>query len=104
MILPPTLITPQVAKNIRKSQIGQPCLYPPRFFDQVGHQTTYASMENKPFLINNVTIRPTKIMNGAEKNWAHFRKQSFEKILLMKVEHLVKYSLQKKKSKDSVDF
>ena len=53
---------------------------------------------------NNVTIRPTKIMNGAEKNWAHFRKQSFEKILLMKVEHLVKYSLQKKKSKDSVDF
>ena len=27
---------------------------------------------NKPFLLNNVTIRPTKIINRADKNWAHF--------------------------------
>ena len=45
----------------------------PRFFDQVGHQTKYASIGNKHFFsLNNVIVRPTKIMNRADKNWAHF--------------------------------
>ena len=44
----------------------------PRLFDQVGHQTTNASIGNKHFLLNNVIVRLTKIMNRANKNWAHF--------------------------------
>jgi hypothetical protein len=44
-----------------------------RFFDKVGHQTTNASMGNKYFFTkNNVIVRLTKIMNRANKNWAHF--------------------------------
>ena len=47
--------------------------YRPRFFGQVGHQTTYASMGEISILsLNNVIVRPTKIMNRANKNWAHF--------------------------------
>ena len=42
------------------------------FFDQVGHETMYASSENKHFSLNFVKARPTKIMNRATKNWAHF--------------------------------
>ena len=43
----------------------------PRFFDQLGHQTTNASIGNKYFLLNNVIIRLAKIMIRADKNWAH---------------------------------
>ena len=43
----------------------------PRFFDQVGHQTTNASI-GSTFSLNNVIVRFTKIMNRADKNWAHF--------------------------------
>ena len=38
----------------------------PRFFDQVGHQTTNS------FSLNNIIVRHTKIMNRADKNWANF--------------------------------
>ena len=44
----------------------------PRFFDQVGHKTMYATSGNKHFSLNPVIVRPTKIMNKANKNWAHF--------------------------------
>ena len=44
----------------------------PRFFDQVGHETMYASSENKHFSLNLVSVRLTKIVNRAEKNMAHF--------------------------------
>ena len=37
----------------------------PRFFDQVGHETSI-------FSLNPVIVRPTKIMNRADKNWAQF--------------------------------
>ena len=37
--------------------------YRPRSFDRVGHENTYASNENKHFF----TVRPTKIMNKADK-------------------------------------
>ena len=53
---------------------------------------------------NNDIVRPTKIMNRSDKNWAHFQKtkyfkiQSFQKISFIKVDLLVKYSSQKKKS------
>ena len=48
--------------------------------------------------LNNVTVRPTKIVNRAEKNWAHFQKikyfknQNFQKKFLLKVGLLVQYS------------
>ena len=44
----------------------------PRFFDQVGHETMYASSGNKHFSLNPVIVRPNKIMNRADKNWAQF--------------------------------
>ena len=39
----------------------------PRFFDQVGHDAMYASSRNKHFSLNLVIVRPTKIMNRADK-------------------------------------
>ena len=33
----------------------------PRFFDQVGHQTTKASIENQYFSLNNIIVRLTNI-------------------------------------------
>ena len=42
--------------------------YRPRFFDQVGHQTTFASIGNKHFSLNDVIVRPTKIMNNLLKD------------------------------------
>jgi hypothetical protein len=32
-------------------------------------------LEKSIFSLNNVTVRPTKIMNRADKNWAHFYKK-----------------------------
>ena len=40
----------------------------PRFFDQVGHQTTIASIGNKHFSLNNDLVRLTKIMNNLVKD------------------------------------
>ena len=34
----------------------------PRFFDQVGHETMYASSGNKHFSLNHVIVRPTEII------------------------------------------
>ena len=31
-------------------------------------------METSIFLLNNVTARPTKIVNRADENWAYFKK------------------------------
>ena len=42
--------------------------YRPRSFDQVGHQTTSVYIENKHFSLNDVIVRPTKIMNNLLKN------------------------------------
>ena len=36
----------------------------PRFFDQVRHQTTNASIENKHFSLDNDLVRLTKIINS----------------------------------------
>ena len=44
----------------------------PRLFDQVGHETMYASRGSKHFSLNPVIVRPTKIMNRADKNLAQF--------------------------------
>ena len=40
----------------------------PRFFDQVVHQTTNASIGNKHFSLNNDLVRLTKIMNNLVKD------------------------------------
>ena len=61
--------------RFRKCQNKKECTLSrnlPTFFDQVGHQTTNASIGNKYFLLNNVIIRLTQILNRADKNWAHF--------------------------------
>ena len=48
-------------------------------------------------------LRLTKIMNRADKNWAHFyeikyfKNQRFQKISLIQISLLIKYSSQKKK-------
>ena len=44
--------------------IGQLTKDCPRFFDQVRHQTTNASIENKHFSLDNDLVRLTKIMNS----------------------------------------
>ena len=67
-----------VIKNVRKGhQIqddGEFQVRPLKFFDQMGHQT-------KPYMhlwkisissLDNDIFRPTKVMNRADKNWAHF--------------------------------
>ena len=41
-------------------------------------------VEINNFSLNNVTVRPTKIMNRAEKNWAHLKKLSDSKIKIFK--------------------
>ena len=43
-----------------------------RFFYQVWHQTTYAWLEMRILSLNHVIVRPTKIMNRADKNWVYF--------------------------------
>ena len=54
------------------------------------------------FSINNVTVRPTKIINGVNKNWAYlqkkkyFKNQNFQKkkVFYIKVGLLIQYSSQ----------
>ena len=54
-------------------------------------------VENSIFSLNNVIVRPTKIMNRVDKNWAHFQKlqyiknQNFQKTFSIKVGLLVQY-------------
>ena len=43
--------------------------YSLRFFDQVGHQNTYASIGKSIFSLNHVIVRPTKIMNNLIKDF-----------------------------------
>ena len=43
----------------------------PRFFDQVGHETIYASSGNKHFPLNLVIVRLLKI-KSVDKNMAQF--------------------------------
>ena len=66
--------TEYVSEGIDKKTIGRCCQGPfneliprapripnrhrPRFFDQVGHQTTYAYFRNKHFSLNHVIVRP----------------------------------------------
>ena len=42
--------------------------YRQRFFDQVGHQTTYASIGNKHFSLNNDVVGLAKIKNNLVKD------------------------------------
>ena len=50
--------------------------YHSRLFVRVGHENTYASSGNSHFLLYHV--RPTKILNRANKNWAHLKKVSLK--------------------------
>ena len=52
----------------------------PRFFDQVGHQTMYASSGNKYFSLNHVIARLTKIMNNLLE---HLKTPTFKDIILL---------------------
>ena len=44
----------------------------PGLFDQVGHETMYASSGKKDFSLNLVIVRLAKILNRADKNRAQF--------------------------------
>ena len=46
--------------------------YLSRFFVQAGHRTSYASNGIVIFSLYHVIVRPTKIINRADKNWTHF--------------------------------
>ena len=62
-------ISPTIKKGEKRAgnRVG------PIFFDQVGHETMYASSGKKTFFsLNPVIVRSIKIMNRANKNWAHF--------------------------------
>ena len=65
----------------------------PRFFDQVGHETMYASSGNKHFFAKSCQ---TKIMSRAYKKWAQFLKiqylknQNYQKVFFNKVRSLSK--------------
>ena len=83
-----TLLDVQTASHFNKSQHSietkthyMKIRFLSRFFDPVGHETTYASSGKKHFSLNNVNVRPTKIMNKADKNWgkSKFSKASFIK-------------------------
>ena len=60
------------------------------------------------FSLNNVTVRPIKIMNRADKYWPHFLKikyfKKIQKHFLLKVGLLLQYSSKKKNWKDSINF
>ena len=79
--------------------------YRPRLFDQVGHQTMYAFMGNKQFFTKqchcqtyqNYELSRQKLGTFLE-NKVHTLKIKVFKISFIKVDLLVKYSLQKKKS------
>ena len=72
------------------------------FLIKLGIKPRMHLLEIGIFSLYHVIVRPTKIMNRADKNWAHFQKtkyfknQSFQKISFLKVDLLVKYSSQKK--------
>ena len=44
------------------------------FFFKLGRKPLKHLVEISIFLLNNVTVRPTKIMKRAYKSWAHFQK------------------------------
>ena len=54
--------------EIPLSQMGTWLKFFQDFFKPDGHETIYASNGNEHFSLNNVTIRPTKIMNRASKH------------------------------------
>ena len=65
------------------------------FLIQLGIKPSMHLLEISIFSLNYTIVRPTKIMNRADKNWAHFQKikyfknQSFQKISFVKVVLLV---------------
>ena len=65
------------------------------FFSKLGMKRCLHLVEISIFSLNHDIDRPTKIINRADKNWAHFQKtkylknQSFQKISFIKVDLLV---------------
>ena len=67
-----------------------------RFFDRVGHETTYASSEKRAFFsLNNVINRPTNqnIMNRVDQSWAQFWKINYFKNQNCQKHFLLKFGL-----------
>ena len=70
------------------------------FLIELGIKPLMHLLEISTFSLNNGIIRLTKIINRADKNWAHFKKikylknQNIQKIFLIKVGLLVQYSSQ----------
>ena len=75
------------------------------FLIQLDIKPSMHLVELSIFSLNNVTLIPTKIMDRADKNWAHFLKikylknQNFQKHFLLKAGLLVQYSSKKENRK-----
>ena len=57
------------------------------FLIKLGINPRLHVLEISIFSLNNVIVRPTKIMDRADKNWAHFKKQNTLKINFFKKIH-----------------
>ena len=57
------------------------------FLRKLGMKPHVHLVEISIFSLNNVIVRPTKIMNRADKNWAHFKEQNTLKIKFLKTFH-----------------
>jgi hypothetical protein len=64
--------------------------YHPRFFDQVGHQTTYASMGNKHSFTKSWHRKTYQNYEQSTKIGQIFRKQSTLKVKVLKKKSLIK--------------
>ena len=62
-----------VSPKIATLYADRPSRVSSRFFVQAGHETKYASSRNHHFfqVVYQVIVRPTKIMNRANKNCVH---------------------------------
>ena len=72
--------------------------YRPRFFDQVGHQTTSSHIENKHFFTKSCHRQTNQNYEQSHQKLGTFLENKvLQKISFIKIDLLVKYFLQKKK-------
>ena len=74
------------------------------FLIKLGIKALMHLWEISIFSLNHVIVRPTKIKNSADKNWAHFQKIKYPKNKSFHKSSVVKVGVTEKNQKDSVDF
>ena len=92
-----------LCRLVTKGQLISECLFDvnsrvrPRFFDQVGHESMYASSGNKHFFTKSCHRQTYQNYEQSRQNWAQFKKikylknKNFQKHFILKVGFLVKY-------------